>query len=711
MSTRISIQLVNHNQTKHGDTILCEWYNTLLADRDGKVIGVTCLVMDVSERHRTDQALRDSEQRFRQLAEQSPDYICIFDMGEGKGVYFNYETIFGYTVEEIGRIEGLLDLVHPDDRTAVTENWARLAAAPDGRSRIEFRLRDKAGNWVWVRSRESVLTRDMSGNPQRILSTLTGITDQKQYEQQLRVAKEEAEAIARVKSDFLANMSHEIRTPMNGIIGMTSLLMDANLDGEHLDFIETIRNSSETLLTIINEILDFSKIESGKMELENQPFDLRECVENAMDLLAPQASAKNLELAYLINDSVPNILVGDVTRLRQVLVNLLSNSVKFTDTGEVYLEVNAKGLEDDYSEVCFAVKDTGIGIHDDQISRLFDAFTQLDSSTTRRFGGTGLGLAISKRLVELMGGTMWVESEVGRGSIFQFTIRAKGTAHQQRVYVKHTQAVLAGRRLLIVDDNDTNRRIMKLYAERWGMAWREASNAGEALALLDIGEAFDIAVLDMQMPDMDGLRLAQVMRRKFATSAKLSLVLLTSITQHNLRQRAMELGFAACLYKPIKPFDLHEVLVKQFDDSSIVKRQGPKTLALDRHMADEYPLNILLVEDNIVNQKVALRLLERLGYRADVAANGHEAVEAVQRQDYDVIFMDVHMPEMDGLEATRRITTLRSPELRPYIIAMTAAAMQEDRDRCSAVGMQDFISKPIQVEELVESLRRSSGLT
>ncbi len=703
---------VNQNRTKDGRTLLCEWYNTPLVDKSGDVVGITSLALDISERQRAEDALRVSEARFRRLAEQSPDYIVIYDWVADQAVYLNREIFLGYDWSTLSTLPALFQIVVPEDVARLRAVWTPAHFSRENRrGATEFRVVSQSGEIEWLRSRETVLSRREKGEPLLLLVTLTVITEEKRREEELRQAKEAAELMAMTRSRFLANMSHEIRTPMNGIIGMTSLLLDADLGEQNRDFVETIRASSEALLTIINDILDFSKIESGRMDLEMQPFDLRECVEGALDLLAPQAAGKGVEINYWQEADVPAAIVGDVTRLRQVLVNLLANAVKFTTQGEITVRVE-RVPDETQPMLRFAVRDTGIGIRAEQLSELFNAFSQLDASASRRFGGTGLGLVISKRLVELMGGTMAVESTEGEGSTFSFTLQATPVARSEPVTVDPDES-LTGRRMLIVDDNRTNRRILSLYAARWGMTYSEAADAAGALTLAGGGDSWDVIVLDMDLPDQDGLALAQVLRRESSLSTT-PIILLSSLTYASLRGRAEEAGVSAYLYKPLKPLLLRSLIVDQLNNGHDPSMEPPPKSSLrpqlfDAHMGQEHPFSLLLAEDNMVNQKVARLSLERLGYRADVAASGIEVLEALDRQSYDVILMDVHMPDMDGIETTRQIMAKLPANRQPYVIAMTAAAMQEDRDRCEAVGMQDFISKPVNVDELIAALFRAAA--
>ncbi len=540
---------------------------------------------------------------------------------------------------------------------------------------------------------------------------------------QLALARDDALAASQAKTEFLANMSHEIRTPLNAVVGMTELLQDTTLDERQRDFVGTIRHSSDTLLSLINDILDLSKIEAQRLDLEYTPFELRACIETAMDMVAPKAGAKGLDLAYLIEPDTPGALMGDAIRLRQVLVNLLDNAVKFTEAGEVVLLVETRKIEhengerpdtanDGWYEWLFRVRDTGTGIAAEDMQRLFQSFTQLDTSTTRQYGGTGLGLAISRRLVEMMHGRIWVESEPGEGSTFSFTIEAQAAAYARPDYLGDNQPTLRGKRLLVVDDNETNRKIIRIQGEVWGMEITEATSGAEALAHFEDGKRYDVAVLDMGMPGMDGLELAEEIRRH-QNKQSLPLIMLTSFGLREFDKRLAY--FAAFLSKPIKASALYEaiagVLSADHALEPFVRAFEPQAAApiFNQEMAQQLPLDILLAEDNELNRKMILLMLERLGYQADVAVNGQEVLAALQQRPYDVILMDIQMPVMDGVTAARQIRhTANDDQPSPQIIALTADAVENARERYLAAGMDDYISKPVTVADLVLSLRRAA---
>ena len=661
--------------------------------------------------------IRSGEQRYRQIVETAFDAFLGFDSSL-RIVDWNAqaEATFGWMHNEAkGRpVDDFLLLDRPNEEMKETLRELLLRdKTASMHARLEVTARHRNGHEFPI---EMTLSSILSRRMLLFAAFVHDVTARKQIERDRETAREMAEAASRAKGEFLANMSHEIRTPLNGVIGMTELALQTELTQEQREYLETVRMSAESLLSVINDILDFSKIEAGKVDLEEVDFDLRECMENTLRTLALRADEKGLELLCDVNANVPWMLCGDPHRLRQIVTNLVGNALKFTHTGEVALKIDAVAVDGDLYTLHFVVADTGIGIAGDKLESVFESFSQADTSTTRMYGGTGLGLTISRRLVERMGGRIQVKSDLGKGSEFHFTVQLKrGKEHAAMAEAGHAAgSVLAGARVLVVDDNRTNRRILEGLLKNWGMKPTLACDGQSALSALEQSLAaekpFQLILTDMLMPGMDGFQLIENMRRR-DKSVLATIMMLTSSGHHGDSVRCEELGIAAYLLKPIRQADLREAMarvlgaVSDHHDTAILTKD-----ALETHKV-RTALHVLLAEDNAVNQKLARVLLEKRGHTVTIAGNGREALQALQRARFDLVLMDVQMPEMDGIEAAKaiRLREEKSGAHQP-IVAMTALAMKGDRERVMEAGMDGYLTKPIRAHELDDVLEKYSVL-
>jgi PAS domain S-box-containing protein len=723
MGTGRPLRNIEEKQTRHDGTVAALLTSKVpLRDVRGQVIGVLGTYIEITERKRAEELLRQSETRFRSAFDNAAIGMALVSP-EGRFLQVNRSlcALVGYPEAELLALD-FQTITHPDDLQADLDYVRRLLAAEITTYQMEKRYFHKLGQVVWVLLSVS-LVRDGRGDPVYFISQIQDINQRKWAEEESRQARQAAEAANRAKSQFLANMSHEIRTPLNGILGMTELALDTDLTPQQREFLGTVRASADALLAVINDILDFSKIEAGKLRLDPVRFSLRDVLGDMLRPLALQAHAKGLELACHIEDDVPDALVGDAGRLRQVLINLVGNAIKFTQEGEVVLTASfvpctsppapdSNGCRAGYlREVTlqFDVRDTGIGIPSEKLVSIFDPFVQADGSTSRRHGGTGLGLSISTKLVELLGGRLWAESRPGQGSVFHFTVRLGLQPLSPSQLIRRPENI-AGLRVLVVDDNATNRHILAKTLQSWRMCPIEAAcGPGAIRAAAEAQQAFSLILLDSGMPGDEGLELAaKLVAQPSCREAKV--LLLMSAGQPEVNARRREVGVAACLTKPIGQLDLLQAMqttlgIVLVDAKGRNILENSRSAQADAPPAVARPLRILLAEDNLVNQRLGVLLLERQGHQVRVAVNGKEALAALDKEPYDLVLMDVQMPEMDGIEAVAQLRRSEAGTSRHLpVVALTAHAMNGDRERCLAAGMDGYLSKPIHRVELARAL-------
>ena len=701
-------------ELKDGTTL--DRYSAPVVDQRGKYYGRIWTFRDITSEKQTESTLQSAEEKFRQLAENIREVFWMMTPSADEILYVSpaYEELWGRSCESV--YENPMsweESIHPDDRVQAQLAFARQLQ--DEPFESEYRIQTPDGQEKWISDR-AFPVRDESGKMIRVVGIATEITERKRYQQELISAVEAAEIANHAKSEFLANMSHEIRTPMNGIIGMTELALDTELSHEQREYLSTVRTSAASLLSLVNDILDFSKIEAGKLEIESIDFDLRGLLEDTISILSVRAHQKGLELSCHISPEAPDHLVGDPTRLNQVVINLVGNAVKFTSAGEVSVKVEVDSNTASRSVLHFSVVDTGPGIPAAKQQVIFEAFAQSDNSMTRKYGGTGLGLSISSRLVGLMAGKLWVESQPGQGSTFHFRVPFALQTQPRHKPAPVNLEMLRDLSTLIVDDNATNRTILRETLTGWHMKADEAEDGKQALEMLHAaqssGNAYRLVLLDAQMPQMDGFEVAALIQQDCALRES-AVVMLTSADSRGDAARYGELGIKAHLSKPVKRAELLEAIrLALMGPGEVTKAERDVTSA----PADQRHFSILLAEDNLVNQKVAMRFLEKRGHTVVLAESGRQALAAWQEQFFDLILMDVQMPEMDGLEATAMIREQeRMGKLERLlsrhipIVAMTAHAMVGDRERCLAAGMDDYVAKPINARDMFAAIERVMG--
>jgi PAS domain S-box-containing protein len=685
------------------------WTHPIL--RRGKLIGSVVTFQDITVRKKVEAALRNSEQRFRGVFDGAQIGIAVSELDGGKlAANRAYQQMLGCTEEELTDTSIFDQLTHPEERAEARKRFEEMLNGKRDHVFTERRYVLRDGKTVWANLEISML-KDAEGKPQFVLGTAVDVTEQKRAEIELKKAKEIAESANEAKSLFLATMSHEIRTPMNGILGMTELVLDTELTEEQREHLGLVKFSAESLMSIINDILDFSKIEAGKLELETIPFDLRESMGDAMKALSFRAHQKGLELVYEVEPEVPEALMGDPGRIRQILINLIGNAIKFTAKGEVVVTVHEEGEQEGGTLLHFAVRDTGVGVPIDKQERIFEAFSQADGTMARKYGGTGLGLTICKRLVEMMKGSLWMESEFGKGSTFHFVIRLGLQEKRETRSTPLEMEQLRDVRVLVVDDNFANRRLLEGMLSRWGMRPILAESGPEGLTKLEAAkradETFALILLDGQMPGMDGFSMAARIRDEVSASGT-KMMMLTSAGDLGDGQRCRENGISAYLMKPVRQKELLGAIC------ALLKEEPEKAARelVTRHSLRESRARarVLLVEDNMVNQKLALRLLEKRGFEVRIAGDGEIALKELERGTFQLVLMDMQMPNMDGFEATAAIRKKEETTGGHIpIIAMTAHALKTDEERCIAAGMDAYIAKPIRTDELFATIERILG--